>query len=58
MSKSAHVDLAEVTTVVQPVSAIAADAVGFLVARMDAEAGAFRRNLLAPTLQLGGSTTR
>ena len=46
------------TTVVQPVSAIAADAVSFLLARMEGESGALRRNLLAPTLQIGLSTTR
>lgn len=46
------------TTVVQPVPAIAADAVTFLLGRMAQEAGAFRRNKLAPTLQVGSSTTR
>lgn len=56
-------ELAEVfwpslTTVVQPVSAIAADAVNFLVVRMTDGTGPLRRNLLAPTLQIGTSTTR
>ena len=46
------------TTVVQPVSAIAADAVTFLLSRMEHEDGATRRNRLAPTLQVGASTRR
>ncbi|MFD0790268.1 LacI family DNA-binding transcriptional regulator [Microbacterium insulae] len=46
------------TTAVQPVSAIAADAVSFLVSRINEGEGAFRRNLLAPELQIGASTTR
>ena len=46
------------TTVVQPVSAIASDAVNFLLGRMNEGTGAFRRNLLAPSLQIGASTSR
>ncbi|MFT4285125.1 MAG: substrate-binding domain-containing protein [Protaetiibacter sp.] len=45
------------TTVVQPVQAIARDAVGVLVDRMRGATGPFRRNLVAPTLRLGVSTT-
>ncbi|MFQ6171519.1 LacI family DNA-binding transcriptional regulator [Oryzobacter sp. R7] len=44
------------TTVVQPVAAIAADAVTFLLARMAKHDGAVRRNTLAPLLQVGAST--
>ncbi len=46
------------TTVVQPVSAIASDAVSFLLTRINGSSGAFRRNLLAPSLQIGASTSR
>lgn len=46
------------TTVVQPVSSIAADAVTLLIDRIKGGTGASRRNRLAPTLQLGGSTAR
>jgi len=46
------------TTVVQPVQAIARDAVAVLVERMRGEEGPFRRNLVAPTLRLGASTRR
>ena len=46
------------TTVVQPVSSIAADAVRLLVGRIDGDDGARRRSRLAPTLQLGESTLR
>lgn len=54
-------DLAEVvwptlTTVVQPLSAIAADAVSFLLNRIGGDAGPCRRNRLTPMLQVGGST--
>ncbi len=44
------------TTVVQPVQAIARDAVGVLVDRMQGATGPFRRNLVAPTLRIGAST--
>jgi DNA-binding LacI/PurR family transcriptional regulator len=46
------------TTVVQPLSSIAAEAVGLLVNRIEGGAGALRRNRLAPQLQFGGSTRR
>lgn len=46
------------TTVVQPVEAIAADAVAFLCQRMNGDAGPVRRHRLAPTLRLGESTGR
>lgn len=46
------------TTVVQPLSSIAADAVAVLVDRIQGGTGALRRNRLAPELQLGGSTSR
>jgi LacI family transcriptional regulator len=56
-------DLAEVvwptlTTVVQPVEAIAADAVSFLVNRIDGQDGPVRRNRLMPSLRLGESSRR
>jgi DNA-binding LacI/PurR family transcriptional regulator len=46
------------TTVVQPVSSIAADAVTLLVGRIEGGVGATRRSRLAPTLQIGESTRR
>ncbi|MDL9978422.1 LacI family DNA-binding transcriptional regulator [Microbacterium sp. ASV49] len=46
------------TTVAQPVDAIAADAIGFLLARMRGDDSPVRRSLLAPTLVVRGSTTR
>ncbi|MFH8252576.1 LacI family DNA-binding transcriptional regulator [Microbacterium sp. B2969] len=46
------------TTVVQPTSSIAADAVSLLMGRMAGGTSAYRRNRLAPELQLGGSTSR
>lgn len=46
------------TTVVQPVSSIAAEVVNLLLGRIEGSNGAARRNLLAPTLQLGESTGR
>lgn len=45
------------TTVVQPVDAIAADTVAFLVSRMAGDAGAVRTTQLAPALQIGESTS-
>jgi len=44
------------TTVIQPLPSIAADAVTLLINRIKGGTGAFRRNRLAPELQLGGST--
>ncbi|MBL0885252.1 LacI family transcriptional regulator [Myceligenerans sp. I2] len=44
------------TTVVQPIATIAADAVAFLRARMEHESGAYRTNKLAPELRIGRST--
>lgn len=46
------------TTVIQPVSSIAADAVSLLLNRIKGGTGAFRRNRLAPELCLGGSTQK
>lgn len=46
------------TTVVQPIEAIAADAIGFLTARIAGSAAPVRRSRVAPTLLVGGSTTR
>ncbi|WP_431075556.1 substrate-binding domain-containing protein [Microbacterium phyllosphaerae] len=46
------------TTVVQPLSSIAADAVAVLVDRIQGGSGALRRKRLAPELQLGGSAAR
>jgi DNA-binding LacI/PurR family transcriptional regulator len=46
------------TTVVQPIEAIAADAVTFLRHRIDGETGPVRRNRLSPSLRLGESTRR
>lgn len=46
------------TTVVQPLPSIAADAVSLLIGRIEGGTSALRRNRLAPELKLGGSTTR
>lgn len=46
------------TTVVQPLSSIAAEAVGLLIARIEGGTGALRRNRLTPELQIGGSASR
>lgn len=46
------------TTVVQPVSLIAAEAVSLLLNRIDGGQGAVRRSRLALTLQVGESTRR
>lgn len=46
------------TTVVQPLPSIAADAVTLLIDRVRGGTGALRRNRLAPQLQVGGSTER
>lgn len=46
------------TTVVQPLSSIAADAVSLLVGRIEGGTSALRRNRLAPELSIGGSTAR
>lgn len=55
-SEIADVVWPTLTTVVQPVGSIAADAVAFLVNRIEGESGPFRRNRLMPSLQLGAST--
>ena len=55
-AKLAEVSTATLTTVLQPISSIAADAVSLLVSRMEGGTGTIRRSLLAPTLQLGEST--
>ncbi|MCA0252396.1 MAG: LacI family transcriptional regulator [Actinobacteria bacterium] len=52
----ADIFLPTLTTVLQPISSIAADAVSLLVSRMEGGTGTIRRSLLAPTLQLGEST--
>ncbi|MFB4350749.1 hypothetical protein RAC81_13090 [Microbacterium sp. CR_7] len=44
------------TTVVQPLPSIAADAVTLLIDRVRGGTGALCRNPLAPQLQVGGST--
>lgn len=44
------------TTVVQPIHSIAADAVSLLVGRIGGEAGPFRRSRVTPSLQRGEST--
>ena len=57
-SELARVFWPSITTVVQPVSSIAAEAVQFLLGRIDGANGAVRRNRLAPTLELGMSSRR
>ncbi|WP_270887128.1 LacI family DNA-binding transcriptional regulator [Pedococcus sp. 5OH_020] len=57
-SDLANVVWPTLTTVVQPVEAIAADAVAFLVARIEGQDGPVRRNRLTPSLRLGESTRR
>ncbi|GAA1712962.1 HTH-type transcriptional repressor PurR [Kribbella yunnanensis] len=46
------------TTVVQPVSSIAAEAMKLLLGRIESDDGAIHRNRLAPTLELGASSQR
>lgn len=46
------------TTVVQPIEAVAADAIGFLLSRVAGSTAPVRSSRVAPTLLVGGSTTR
>lgn len=46
------------TTVAQPIDAIAADAIAFLTARIGGSDAPVRRSRVAPSLLVGGSTTR
>lgn len=46
------------TTVVQPVDGIAADAIAYLVGRIQGAASAIRQSRIAPTLRVGQSTVR
>lgn len=46
------------TTVVQPVPAIAADAISYLIGRIQGADSAVRQSRIAPTLRLGQSTAR
>ena len=57
-SDMANVVWPTLTTVVQPVDSMAADAVAFLLNRIEGETGPVRRNRLTPSLRLGESTQR
>lgn len=57
-SELASVVWPTLTTIIQPVQSIAADAVTFLVSRIEGNVGPCRRNRLTPTLQVGGSTAK
>lgn len=57
-SELASVAWPPLTTVVQPIQALAAEAVTCLVSRIDGNSGPARRSTLVPSLRLGGSTIR
>lgn len=57
-SELASVVWPTLTTIIQPIQSIAADAVTFLVSRIEGNVGPFRRSKLTPSLQVGGSTAK